>query len=109
MTDKVTPRPWRFSKAHMMVESIGKNAGKEDIICDVDGSQFDALVTEANARHIVKCVNNNERLVEVLRLAMDFIDKHPADPDITSEQADAWMRLQLAGPRELLTELDKGE
>lgn len=31
---------------------------------------------------------------EGFELAMDFIDKHPADPDITSEQLSAWIKLQ---------------
>ena len=31
---------------------------------------------------------------EGFELAMDFIDKHPADPDITSEQLNAWIKLQ---------------
>lgn len=31
---------------------------------------------------------------EGFELAMDFIDKHPADPDVTSEQLSAWIKLQ---------------
>lgn len=31
---------------------------------------------------------------EGFRLAMDFIDKTPVDPDIFGEQAKAWIKLQ---------------
>lgn len=51
----------------------------------------------------------HSRLVEALRLAMDFIDKHPADPDITAEQTEAWMALQKFDARALLQELDNLE
>mgnify|MGYP001041859683 CR=1 FL=1 len=61
MTDKVTPRPWASGCDDKAVDVCGpdggqilrfKNPGKTEI---------------ANARHIVKCVNNHERLVEALR------------------------------------------
>ncbi len=30
---------------------------------------------------------------ELLEAALDFIDKHPADPDISTEQTEAWLKL----------------
>lgn len=64
------------------------------------------LKTIVTPPHIVHCVNNHERLVECLRLAMDFINKHPADPDITKEQVEAWQRLVKANPEALLAALE---
>lgn len=37
-------------------------------------------------------------LLEALEAAMDFINKHPADPDISDEQTQAWIRLREIDP-----------
>ena len=64
---------------------------------------------EIQAGEIATAVNYHHRLREALRLAVDFINKHPADPDITSEQVQAWQKLVNADPDALLAELDKME
>lgn len=40
----------------------------------------------------------HDALVEALTLAVDFIEKHPGDPDITKEQVEAWQRLVNCDP-----------
>ena len=34
-----------------------------------------------------------ERMENLFFLAMDFIDKHPADPDISKDQTEAWLKI----------------
>lgn len=68
-SDKVTARPWmidrRFSTAVMggghVVAACGGYSNNQ-----MDPDDLHNML-EANARHIVKCVNNHERLVEALR------------------------------------------
>ena len=41
-------------------------------------------------------------LLEALEAAMDFINKHPADPDINNDQAGAYQKLQALNPQALI-------
>lgn len=47
-------------------------------------------------------------LLDALELAMDFINKHPADPDITEEQTIAWLALLACNPEKVIAKA-KGE
>lgn len=53
-----------------------------------------------------RLTTQRDQLLEGLRAAMRFIDSHVADPDITSEMADAWMALQKISPRDLIAVIE---
>ena len=59
-----TPTPWMQSSTDpctvIAVENTVKTICDTDIACAADG------VNEANAAHIVKCVNNHEELIKML-------------------------------------------
>ena len=61
MSDKATARPWTLGTDYI--------DGEDEMVCDTRGGSERVggfLPSHANARHIVKCVNNHERLVEAL-------------------------------------------
>jgi hypothetical protein len=75
----VTPRPWAFSEQG---ESVSGNDG---IVCvfdtgDYGADEHDTLVGEDDARHIVKCVNYHERLVEALEEVCFWAESYPGMP-----------------------------
>lgn len=86
MTDQVTPRPWivgRTIKYNQYVEIDSHEDGGNTLLghkswqglafvngC-YDEPEKGIRQAEINARHIVKCVNNHERLVEALRALLN--------------------------------------
>lgn len=76
---KHTPTPWAIydKPAHSCCwEFIGVNI-EQAVRDEVADPIFEA--DEANARHIVKCVNNHDRLVEALDGLLDMWDGAPID------------------------------
>ena len=69
MTTKTThtPTPWKvaFPSGHIYEPATGFHVAT--MHPDILG--FDARICEANAAHIVRCVNEREELIEVLRYA----------------------------------------
>lgn len=93
---KHSPTPWKYCPGHTN-ESTSKNAGAiesadgfyvAEICHDAipDGQQDPA---EANAAHIVKCVNLHDELVEALKSAIALCNKpeHLQDDDWYSDLA----------------------
>jgi len=103
-----TELPWAYkSNGHYFDIGIDNESNDLPIYpCAIIGVPHEQ---EANASLIVTAVNFHQRLREALELAVDFINKHPADPDITSEQVQAWQKLVSADPEALLAELDNLE
>lgn len=65
-----TPTPWK------VYQFGGVQVGQEDTgeaICSMWGDKHEG---EANAAHIVKCVNMHDELVEVLKEAGDVIESY---------------------------------
>lgn len=71
------------------------------------------LATDVNGQVVHKIINLEEKATidalmrlgwkpprenypNLLELALDYIEKSPCDPDITNEQAQAWIKLQDA-------------
>lgn len=96
MTDKVTPRPWHVSDAPWIGLKFGVMY-QGSVVAECREITPDA--DKANARHIVKCVNNHERLVEALR---DMVDTFT--PGCNEYE---WAIFENA--RQLLTELENKE
>lgn len=95
MTDQVTPRPWTVGRTigHNQYVEIDSHENGSNTLLGHKSWQGLAFVNgcydepekgirqaEINAHHIVKCVNNHERLVEALREALEWADDHPGMP-----------------------------
>ena len=88
-----TPKPWVIGKTRandnqieIVWESGTKFYNKKTVVCSVSPlSHYTQGNQEANAKHIVKCVNSHDALIEACKGAMGAIqrilDKH--DPDST--------------------------
>lgn len=81
--------PWKYKT----------NNHSYEFILDADGEiilgfeEYDVFTAEEDdLKLIVESVNNAARYKEALEAAIDFIDKHPADPDINEIQADAYSK-----------------
>lgn len=88
MSNEHTPTPWKVEHGHMQ-QNIGirywQITDGQDAICN---NQFCcAEDSEANAAHIVKCVNMHDELVEVLELARRDL----ADWIKATEDDDNWL------------------
>ena len=91
MTDQVTPRPWvvgRTIKRNQYVEIDSMEDGSNTLLghkswqglafvngC-YDEPEKGIRQAEINAHHIVKCVNNHERLAEALRECTELLDEY---------------------------------
>lgn len=70
MSAKPTPTPWKFDTETWEIQN---NNGH--VIADLINSDFMERANEANAAHIVRCVNAMPAMVEALEAAFDY----PAD------------------------------
>lgn len=52
-----------------------------------------AICDECGESELDIAIDRINTLENGLELALDFIDKHPADPDISVEQTKAWSKL----------------
>lgn len=108
---KGTPGPWIIENTTDIFGPMGGDSG-DGVKCDsndawqiadvgfyasfVDGELIDMgnEPRKANAQLIAAA----PELLEALLAAMAYIKATPCDPDITSEQTRAWMRLQDINP-----------
>lgn len=123
MTNKYTALPWAAKQAdgkfisnepyRLYAEDEGTTSSaikdaSGRVVCIVpeihDGS-FEEGERHLHLQTIVTAVNYHHKLSEALALAVDFINKHPADPDITTDQVEAWQNLVKANPEALLAEI----
>jgi hypothetical protein len=62
-----TPTPWNTAQRYQVIR-INNNSFRDELIadCKYDDCEFDKNfnLSEANANHIVKCVNSHEELLE---------------------------------------------
>ena len=99
---KFTPGPWSVHNAGDVftplgaVNASGLDAPSDDgwhiADCDMGGLFLEEV--RANARLIAAAPD----MYLALRKAMDFIESHVADPDITEEMSKAWNALEDADP-----------
>lgn len=71
---KHTPTPWR-------VDNLGDICiigGDEEIVC-IEDDYYPVAPTEENMKHIVKCVNMHDELVEALELLIDALDNEESE------------------------------
>lgn len=102
-----TKTPWKVdkwlgSKSYQWV--IAYDAGDKGRGISIAETVGGTGKEKANAKHIVHCVNNNERLVEALR---ELLDKYE-DVDL-SEPEPKELTTAVRVARTLLAELDAGE
>jgi len=95
-----TPTPWRVGghcQPFQIVHSVRIANGTfvNDSVAYVPETREEY---EANAAHIVRCVNAHDRLVAALRIAMSVIKAHHAESDV-----------RLKDARALLAEIEKGQ
>ena len=64
MMTKHTPIPWRVADKSLGLMGILRVQNKDVDICNVFNDK--SVNSEANAKHIVKCVNMHDELVEAL-------------------------------------------
>ena len=81
-----------------------RGGGKKDVRWGIASviealEEYDDLIVERNA-----ALARVEALEASLRAALDFIEKSPCDPDIYTDQYEAWKRLQALDAHALLTE-----
>ena len=99
---KFTPGPWSVHNTGDIFTDLGarnaegidapSNDGWHIADCDMGGLGLEEL--QANA-HLIAAA---PEIYLALRKAMDFIESHVADPDITEEMSKAWIALEEADP-----------
>ena len=76
-----------------------------DCYCDVEPDKNGSYVMHRDHLAAIEALQrDNDQLVEALTAAMDFINKHPADPDISHEQTEAWLRLLALRANDLVAQ-----
>lgn len=61
-----TPTPWYSEVDTELVYILGTVNGKEEVICEAGSIGNEDLQAQANAAHIVKCVNLHDELVDAV-------------------------------------------
>lgn len=117
----VTARPWMVSSAicgKHDTETVSIYHYPCDAACyevvETGCKCGDEALTEANARHIVHCVNNHERLVEALRNALLAMEEYEekiegewgASRDLEDIERDGDLSKEIIEARALLAELE---
>lgn len=78
MNAKHTPTPWAIHNHFFITAKVGNRL--KSVVCEIDRHAWtNSGEAQANAEHIVQCVNMHDELVECLRrLRMHCTDKYDA-------------------------------
>jgi len=97
----ITPTPWTIKNANnqFATEIVSDNEAIAQIYSLLDGKNNEkkALVSEANAKRIVHCVNTYDELVEVCEKALKFLTgEEPSPLEVEGFQIDLEYTLDKA-------------
>ena len=78
MKDNISPRPWEIGDGpEGVIPILAKDKPYLCVVRYSDNPNLSKAEGEANAAHIVKCVNAHEKLVEVLKDAKAWVELDP--------------------------------
>ncbi len=74
MNAKHTPTPWAIHNHFFITAKVGNRL--KSVVCEIDRHAWtNSGEAQANAEHIVQCVNMHDELVEALEIALRIIDR----------------------------------